>query len=381
MRSAETRKRAKELIERAKSLSKEKIAAFCQEQYGMDPSLLEELWVTPIISTGECEELFFVQLENVGQDEMGDKIAECVDAELGDEPMAVIPTSDIISELPFEAINEYDSKVESGEIVPELDCAIVYDEEALVTMYEEHIEAGTEAGYLKEQIEGIFLEDIAKHFTHERIHVITNKLIITYQDSEKIGLEDYNPVYQDDSEVLIDTLARIISAHEPGQSIEDDLEKTLKDRKNILQRRQTKSYYSDKEDTLVTAIYALFPQELSRWIMFDARDTNIPNQFIAKCDEVLGSGTRPRGEALFNKVGDCFNESYTQKLEPNQLSKTQQLLELVGVRNICLQYKVSKEALKKIAFSEEAMEEIVSGARVVQYALDVPNKEAIDNIE
>ena len=169
-------RKALELIERSKALSKEKIIAFVREQYNEEASLWQDLWVPPMVTMYEYEKIFPVRLDAIDEDALLDILDFTVEGELGDDPMAVIPHVVIVTALPQEASNEYDNNIKNGSYRPAYDATIVYDEDMLVDMYKEHVQAGTQAGYTQEQIDEVYLKDVSKHFIHERLHINTNKL-------------------------------------------------------------------------------------------------------------------------------------------------------------------------------------------------------------
>ena len=376
---------AEALIEKAKAISKEKIIAFIREQYNEDASLWQDLWTPPMVPMYEYEKIFPAQLETIDEDTLLRTIDVTIEKELGDEPMAVIPHQYIVSALPQEAGNEYSANIAAGNYRPAYDATIVYDDATLIDMYDEHIQAGTKAGYTKEQIDAIYLKQVSEFFIHERLHINTRESIITLPSSENgDSVKNYEEQedeaeqtrdrmiriaseYRPDSEIILEIMADIISEHQTGRTIADDLKVYLESRAKTLKKYNITSYYNGKDDSLTTAMFALFPEKIVKWIMIDGCDTKLPNVFISCCDEVLGKGIRVRGPELYNEVARYFNTKYASTLSTAEKREKIKHLELVGVTGLEQAVKpINKQQLQEVAISEQALENIETCGNIIQ---------------
>ena len=148
-----------------------------------------------------------------------------------------------------------------------------------------------------------------------------------------------------------------------GDSIEDCLYRVIKERGGT-------SAYSDFDDAFVLSLYTLFPDEFCKWVMFKAYDEQHSNIYEEKCIEVLGENRSFRNAEALKRVGQYFSKTAAKNMNRQQLVRTKEMLEMLGVRNIKLeQVQLIDEAqLEEVATSETAMEQLEGGFKEIKDA-------------
>lgn len=351
---------ANELIEQAKQMSKEKFLIFAKEVYGIDEDAWEHLWQIPIVATYEDETIFPAELSSKNRDDIIDALDECIEGQIGDSEAVFIPFEDIIASLPDEAAQEYENGISDGSILEEYNAVIVYNEGLLIKNFREFIEAGSKTNPPKtiEDIKSDYLNDVSKIFLHERMHLNSNTLVIDNTAPDLLPLVNgaefgYNRNYEDYNEVLIDTMAKIVQTYSKGDTIEDCLYR-------VIEKRGGKSDFKKIDDRLVLSLFTLFPDELSKWTMFEAYDEQHENLLKQKYDEVFGGNNVFRRDEMLKKVGDYFNQTSLESMSVEQLTKRKKMLEMIGVKNINLKQtqKIEIDQIEALATSESAMEQL-----------------------
>lgn len=351
---------ANELIEQAKQMSKEKFLAFAEAVYGIDKDAWKHLWQVPIVATYEDKTIFPAELSSINRDDIIDILDECIEGQIGNSEAVFIPYENIITSLPEEVAQEYETGVSDGNILEEYNAVIVYNEGLLIKNFREFIEAGSRTNPPKtiEEIKSDYLNDVSKIFLHERMHLNSNTLVIDNAAPDLLplvnGVEfEYNRNYEDYNEVLIDTMAKIVQTYSKGDTIEDCLYR-------VIESRGGKSAYEDFDDRLVLSLFTLFPDELSKWTMFEAYDEQHENLLKQKYVEVFGENSVFRRDEMLKKVGEYFNQSSSTSMSVEQFSKRQKMLEMIGVKNINLQQtqKIEIDQIEALATSESAMEQL-----------------------
>ncbi len=361
MERATISKVANELIEQAKQMSKEKFLTFAKEVYGIDEDAWEHLWQIPIVATYEDETIFPVELSSISRDDIIDVLDKCIEEQIGDSEAVFIPFENIIASLPDETAQEYENGVSDGSIPEEYNVAIVYNEGLLIKNFREFIEAGSIAYPPKtmEEIKSDYLNDVSKIFLHERMHLNSNTLVIDNADPDLLPLVngaefEYNYNYEDYNEVLIDTMAKIVQTYSKGDTIEDCLYR-------VIEKRGGKSDFEKIDDRLVLSLFTLFPDELSKWTMFEAYDEQHENLLKQKYTEVFGGNDVFRRDEMLKKVGEYFNKTAPSTMNAKQLAKRREMLEMIGVRNINLQniQTIDIIQVRTLAYSKPAMEQLI----------------------
>ena len=162
-----------------------------------------------------------------------------------------------------------------------------------------------------------------------------------------------------------------------GDRIEDCL-------KNIIEARNGKNEYENIDDSVVLAIFTLFPDEMSNWIMFGAYEEKYKNLYKEKNIEVFGNSKVPRREQMLRKVSEYFNKEYVNKqMNKVDLIRKKEMLEKLGVKNLEIPQDkgIDKEELAQLATSEIAMEQLDGSFDDIKAAyndIKNPNKKGLE---
>lgn len=325
-----------DLIEQAKQIAKEKFLTFAESIYGTDRETWDHLWEIPIVSTYEDEKIFPTNLSSISREKLIDVLDECIESEIGDSEAVFISFDDIIASLPDEAAREYESAITDGKIIGEHNAVIVYNEAVLKRSFKELVKAGKEANppRTQEEIGKDFLGIISEIFIHEILHLNANALVIDIENPDLLeelnGSEvKYDGNYRKHNEVLLDTMAKIIQIYSEGDTIEECLER-------VIESRGGESAYEELDDRLVLSLFTLFPNELSKWTMFEAYDEQHNNLLEEKYAEVFGGNVVLRRDDMLKKVGEYFNNAVQGNISEEALRR-KKMLEMLGVKNINLQ--------------------------------------------
>lgn len=350
---------AEKLIEQAKEMSIEKILNFAEELYGINRKSWEQLCKIPIAATYEDEVIFPFEISSTNRDEILDSIDECVEEKIGKSEAAVIPFDNIYAGLSDEIVQRCQKGIEDGSIKLDYYNVIVYNEAKLKRIFMELFEAGTKTNPPRtmEEIKEDYLNMVSETFIHERMHIITDNPLLPEDNLE------YNKDDEDNNEVLIDTMAKIIQVYSKGDTIEECLHRVIKT------RGRTTSY-DGIDDREVLSMFMLYPNEISSWLMQDAHDKQKNNIYQEKHEAVIGERVSYRKERMLNKVGEYFNKTISPNLECDEYERRKEMLEMLGVKNIMLQQSmaIDSEQIKEVAFSSQAMEELLPSKQAIVIA-------------
>ena len=362
-----------ELIERAKQESKDDFLRFVTGIYGIDECVFDHIWEVPVIAPWGGDILVTEPLSTMTEDEILDKIDEFIYEELGEANGCFISTSKMASEFTIDEIEEWREKIYSDKLKMVNDSIIVYNEPKLKKEYIELIKSNSTKATPKtqEELEQLFVDFAKGVITHERCHLNANYFVTEleeYKDEmgehqELISTEvngasltdiEYDEIisskkdtaviqkYNDErNEVLIDTLSQMMNNYQEGDNVEDCLFK-------IIEERKGKSPYDNIDDKEVLTMYALFPEELTEWVMFGAYDLARENKLQKMIIEVCGTDM-PLEDIMFKKKV----EQYVMSLEEGTLSNKQ--MEMLEMLKIPISRNIDKEDIKKVAMSEKAL--------------------------
>ena len=364
-----------ELIEKAKQDSKEDFLRFVTGIYGVDKCVFDHMWDVPIIAPWDGDTLVTTSLSTRTEEELLDMVDGFIADELGDAEGCFISLSKMESDFTEEELEEWQKKLDSGEVKLDYNAIIVYNERLLKKQYKELIEENSKKSKPKtqEELDQIFVNHLKEIITHERCHLNANYLVteidryIDLDDGKEktelsasevngaslTNIEQSNVIssdgdtaiinkYNDErNEVLVDTLSQMMSVYEEGDSIEDCLYRIIED-------RDGKNQYKEIDDKEVLTMYTLFPKELTEWATFGAYDFVRENKLRKKIIGVCGIDEPLKADQLKKNV-----EEYVAKLEEGTLSdKQKEMLEMLGYS---ITRKADKKDLKKVATSEEGL--------------------------
>lgn len=378
-----------ELIERAKQGSKEDFLKFVSGVYGVDECVFDHMWDVPVIAPYDGDTLVTTSLSTKTEDELLDIVDEFIASELEDAEGCFISLDKMAVEFTDEELEEWQNKLDSGELKLDYNAIIVYNESELQKQYRELLKANSEKSQPKtqEELDQIFVDYVKGVITHERCHLNANYLVTEVRNnefvSEEINGSEISSWEQDDlitgkrssrvdqtdysdrNEVLVDTLAQMMSNYQEGDTVEDCLFKIIEDRKG-------KSQYQTLDDKEVLTMYVLFSKELTEWATFGAYDFIRENKLQNMIMKVCGTDMPLSSDQLKKKV-----ESYVATLEEGSLSDKQtQMLEML---NFSLSKKISKEDMKEVATSEKGLGSLSGSLLDVKSFMQSMQKEDIIN--
>lgn len=367
----------KNMIEEAKEISKEQFIIFTKGIFDIEEDIWNHLWKVPIIASYEGDKILVNSLQEEQLEELLGDIDQCIDNQIGDAEAVFIPFETIKVELEEDNIGteeEIDEKY-ANILTQEYDAIIVYNENKLRKIYnsieKEYIDGPKKK--TQDEINQLFKRNVAKIFNHERCHLNANTLIclsefpnnVTYING--VQLEDeYNGDYENYNEVCIDTLAMMMYYYKPGMDIQDCLYK-------VIESRNGETRYRDFDDRLVLSLYAIFPEEMTKWTLFEAYDYQHRNIVKEKIKDVFESKVPTKKSELLCQIGLYFNKIHNnQNMIQPQERKSAELLELLGVENIKYFLNnnekekkdnnkfIDEKQIKEIAEDEKVIREIPS---------------------
>ena len=353
-----------ELIDRSKELSKKKFLTFAKGIYDVDETVFEHLWDIPIIPSYKGDSLITTTLSTKDEDDILDILDEVIESKLGESEAVFIPFDALEFEFEDDEKEEYKSRLNNGEIEENFNAFIAYNESKLKKELKELFEHNNNKLHQKteEELHSIFIEYAAKIFTHERCHLNANTLQVilkefdpNMEDFEKEELEiteeingamgsfDSKNDYNNENEVLLETLSDMIFAYEEGDNLEDCLQKVLNDG----------NLFTDINPNIVNKVrisMVLFTDEIIEWAMFGAYEPTRKNVLLEKINSVFGENNK----ALINTDIIRKTREYCNSMVDNSLSTKQiEMLETLGIKNL-----ITQQDMKDVAMSEDAMKQI-----------------------
>lgn len=353
------------LIERAKQGSKDDFLRFVTGIYSVDENVFDFLWDIPVIAPYDGDTLVTTSLSTKTEDELLDIVDEFIASELEDAEGCFISLDKMAVEFTDEELEEWQNKLDSGELKLDYNAIIVYNESELQKQYRELLKANSEKSQPKtqEDLDQIFVDYVKGVITHERCHLNANYLVTEVRNnefvSEEINGSEISSWEQDDlitekrssrvdqtdysdrNEVLVDTLAQMMSNYQEGDTVEDCLFKIIEDRKG-------KSQYQTLDDKEVLTMYVLFSKELTEWATFGAYDFIRENKLKKLIIDVCGTDMPLKTSELKKKV-----EEYVTTLEEGTLSEKQ--TEMLRMLGLSIDKKIDKEEMEKAAKSEKGL--------------------------
>ena len=245
-----------ELIERAKQDSKDDFLRFVKDIYGVDESIFDNIWEVPVIASWEGDTLVNTPLSTKTEEELIDIVDEFIANQLGKANACFISLDKLAVEFTVEELEEWQKKIDSGELKLDYNAIIIYNERELQKFYKE---LSNNKSKTQEELDQIFVNYVKGDITHERCHLNANSLVVEVRDNkfvseeingsetssweidDSIGIEksDQSGYLEEDeilfdslalmkryefrNEVLVDTLSQMMSDYEEGDTIEDCL--------------------------------------------------------------------------------------------------------------------------------------------------------------
>lgn len=383
------------LIEDAKELSKEKIKNFAQDLYSVPVDYWDHLWKIPIVPIHDIDAIFPVKLSSLSRDRLDKIIPQVMLCELGKSEAAYVPFEKILEDFPNDAQTEY-IQLKKNSSIP-YDSIIAYNEKSFAITFLEQIK-NIQKKYPntpQEQLKKAFLESATQTFIHERLHLNTDILIADpsltdpNQTYHQYGarfddmIKSLAALFEDYDEVLIDTMAMLINAHSKGNTLDEDLQIVLKDRKEILKHKERNNYtaYDDYDDRPVLMLFTLFPNELTEWTLLELGEmhksnepqTTYHNLLLEKHNEVFGDKYISNVSKMLDLAGEYFVNETSSFLSDEEITQRTEMLESIGVTNIDFnEHKVSSnidfEDFLALIFSAESMSELNGAVQDIRAA-------------
>lgn len=328
-------RKKEELIKEAKEMSKSNFLAFAKGIYAVDENIFEHLWNVPIISSLEDDVIIKTTLSTKNEDDILAILDDVIDDEMGESEACFIPFDKLTIEFEDDEINEYKSKIANSEITEDYNAFIVYNEPVINKIYKkfENKYITAENDSEKDRFENNFIKYMSSVFTHERCYLNTNTLLcnihnpdldelvngaeVSFSEHEEDERYDFAEC-ENHNEVLIETLATMITNYVEGDTIEDCLMK-------IVMSRKGQSTFDEIDDRMALSVYTIFPEEITNWLMFGAYDDTRLNVFDKKAKNIYGEDKNGN----INRFSMKKLEEYSHK--ENLTDKQMQMLYEIGV--------------------------------------------------
>ena len=375
------------LIERADQESKDDFLRFVTGIYGVDECVFKHIFEIPIISRYDTDEIVTTSISTKTEDEL----YRIVNSAINGENMW-IDGEDVAAYVNFDEI-DYLNSYEKSELYDliKYNAVIVYNDEFFKKAIDKDSNKLSE-----EELYNKYKGKMKKAFTHERVHVnnayydislvkmtkeeLDNERAIGFDENEEIfpynenadvfpyseedyyegmreeqqhsngaetinddtdNIYDYEDYWRDNNEVMVETIERMMANYEKGDTLIECLKKLIKERNG-------KTLYPGIDDSFILSIYALFPEELTEWMLFGAYDFTRQNKLQKIIKDVLGTDMPLKYSKLKKKV-----EEYATTLEEGTLSDDQiEILEMLG---FSISRKIDKEDMKEVATSEKSL--------------------------
>ena len=132
-----------ELIERAKQGSKDDFLRFVTGIYGVDECVFDHMWEVPVIAPWDGDSLVTMPLSTKTEDEILDIVDEFIANELEDADGCFISLDKMAVEFTDEELEEWQKKLDSGELKLDYNAIIVYNESEVQKQYKELIKTNS----------------------------------------------------------------------------------------------------------------------------------------------------------------------------------------------------------------------------------------------
>lgn len=376
------------LINIAKSISKNNILNFIKGLYDIDEYSMEHLWNIPIISLSEISSIINTSLSQKNKSEILEILNEEIFERIGDSEATFISFDDFVLNFTDKDIHEYKELLESGQIKEDYNAIIVYDESKFENIYLRLKETNKS----QEDIDSDFLREASLIFTHERCHLNANilncntkeykndnKNIQVIDETELINganlsldeidslLDNGQPnidISENDNEILIEILSEFITNYKDGDTPKDMIYRLVK-------LRGGKSMFETMDDTEVLAIYTLFPDKITKWLILGAYSDQRENLYNSLKRSIIGENLYDltSEERLNNIARYCKNNK-------NVDTKQAETLKMLGVFN--LEKSVNKSNIKNISNSQDVL---INLSRLNETYIKKFLMQSINNIE
>ncbi len=365
------------LIELAQKKSKEDFLRFATSVYGVDESVFNHIFEIPIIGRYDADEVVTTGLSTKTEDELYEIIDNTINGYdvWKDDDGGKYINFDEITSLSKSEINELYNLIDYNAV-------IVYND----LLFRERIDKDSKR-LSEEDLVNKYLMIIKETLTHERVHVnnayldiflnhmtradIENEMASLGKDEEEaeyiihsdtinfrenvvslngaevnsLKMKDDNQEYiefwNDNNEVMVETICQMMSNYKSGENLEECL-------KRVIEKRNGKTIYPGIDDKVVLSIYALFTEELTKWMMFGAYNLKRKNKLQEFFIEVYGTDMQLEPNEFIKKI-----EEYISKLKEDLTSTQREILQMLG---ISVDKKIGIESFKNVATSPNALE-------------------------
>ena len=337
----------KEIVEKAKEISKKQFLAFSTGTMGLDESEFENLWKIPIISSYQGNTLINQELSEEREADVLDIIDLTIDEQLGDEEGVTIP---------FIYFWDENTDTELGEIQnEEYSDVIVYSKKNIMDKVKNGFDSNEDM--TTDEIKTIVINYVASVITHERCHAnaiyrIDEGIpgeITTIYGARGIGALGFDGDNED--EAITETIAQMIMKYKEGDDIEDCLLKTIKFTK--------KNPLNGIDDKKVLLLMILYPEELTKWVILGAHGNSYHNLLEEKEKEIFGDNPETASN-LGKTVCNYFNNMDKSNLTYKQIQKRVKMLELMAIKRDNI---IGIDEIKDLAESEDAMINLENGTK------------------
>lgn len=336
------------IIEKAKQDSKDSFLRFATGIYGIDESFFDHLFEVPVLGRYDSDELATTSLSTKSEDELYEIVDQAINRDdmWKDGDVAKYVTLDEIDDLSESEKSEWYNLIRYN-------AAIIYNN----SFFENAMKADSSKLSEKEVFDK-YQHILSDTLTHERIHINNAYLDIDLENGTSESLngaeanlrydiedadkyQEYERYWEDNNEVMVETITRMISNYQNGDNLSECLKK-------LIEERNGKTIYPDIDDKIVLATYVLFTDELTEWMLFGAYDFIRENKLQKKIIDVCGTDM-----PLDTNQFKINFEKYLTTLENDALSEDQlKMLEMLGFSK---KIEITADDMKETATSEKAL--------------------------
>lgn len=412
-----------ELIEKAKQESKRDFLNFITGVYGLDTSLYEHIFEIPVIGRYDADELVTTALSTKTEDELFEIINEEInkkEAWKNNNDIAIYMNFDDINDLNQKEKEELYS-------ITKFNAVIVYNysllkdlikrdskkltEEELFNKYLKimketitHERIHINNAYMDIYLEKVNIKDLneeqEKDDSESEIEHIENSDTIQYPnikglniaeknakthkneqlmrenieelngaeanlryDIDLMEISDYEEYWENNNEVLVETITQMISNYENGDSLNQCLRK-------VIEERNGETIYPGVDDKIVLGTYILFTKELTDWMIFGAYDSIRENKLQKLIKMTCGTDMPLSSNELKKRF-----ENYINTLKEGSLTDDQ--IEMIKMLGFEIERGITKGEIKEEATSERTLDGISPDVEALMLKLqrDDTNKE------
>ena len=324
----------KKLFQEIEKISKNKFIKFVKDIYGYNEVIFKHIINIPVMSNEKIyKEKIFDGKENF--------IDECITEKMNKSEIGYIKFHEFEAKMTLEEIEEWQKLLNINNYEEEYDAIIIYNNKKIQKKYEEFKQKNKEE---QDILNSAFASEIEKKIIYQLCDINFNY----YEEQNNLKIE-----YKNINDSLLEILAQMINNHKKQNEIIDCIYE-------IAYGSQKDSYkYKNNNYLNSLAIFTLFSEQLTKWMLFGAYEENYENKlrnFIAK---IVGENCNIEEVDFKSKIQNYIKD---KKIS----SKQKEILSILGFikkeNNNCIREEkdVNTDMIKvnKIGFIKKVLNKI-----------------------